>query len=116
MTSPTFQWPRTLRLGRQPDYPLKNACRRNKLDCYAITQFPLTPKSATKKIEDTSTIVFIVDAEANKHHIRQALERLHDIDMAQVNTLIRPDGGKKAYFQLALTYVALDVANKIGII
>ncbi|XP_053779456.1 large ribosomal subunit protein uL23-like [Desmodus rotundus] len=88
----------------------KRAC------CYAITQFPLTTESATEKIEDTSTIVFIVDAKANKHHISQAVKKLRDIDVAQVNTLIRPDGGKKAYFQMALAYDALDVANKIGII
>ena len=34
----------------------------------------------------------------------------------QVNTLIRPDGAKKAYVKLASDYDALDVANKIGII
>merc|ERR1712168_943362 len=32
------------------------------------------------------------------------------------NTLIRPDGKKKAYVRLAPDYDALDVANKIGII
>lgn len=35
---------------------------------------------------------------------------------AQVNTLIRPDGSKKAYVRLTADYDALDVANKIGII
>ena len=33
-----------------------------------------------------------------------------------MNTLIRPDGAKKAYVRLAADYDALDVANKIGII
>merc|ERR1719321_231552 len=32
------------------------------------------------------------------------------------NTLIRPDGHKKAYVRLTQDYDALDVANKIGII
>merc|ERR1711965_1200546 len=32
------------------------------------------------------------------------------------NTLIRPDGQKKAYVRLTQDYDALDVANKIGII
>lgn len=36
--------------------------------------------------------------------------------MARVNNLIRPSGEKKAYVQLALTYDALGVANKIGTI
>ena len=34
----------------------------------------------------------------------------------QVNTLIRPDGTKKAYVRLTPDHDALDVANRIGII
>uniref|UniRef100_A0A8C7BDM4 60S ribosomal protein L23a n=1 Tax=Neovison vison TaxID=452646 RepID=A0A8C7BDM4_NEOVI len=66
-----------------------------------------------KKIEDNNTLVFIV---ANKHQIKQAVKKLYDIDVAKVNTLISPDGEKKAYVRLAPDYDALDVANKIGII
>uniref|UniRef100_A0AC11ARB6 Uncharacterized protein n=1 Tax=Ovis aries TaxID=9940 RepID=A0AC11ARB6_SHEEP len=106
-TSPTF---------RQPKYPRKSAPRRNKLDHYAIIKFPLTTESAMKKIEDNNTLVFIVDVKANKHQIKQVVKKLYDIDVAKVNTLIRPDGEKKAYVRLAPDYDALDVANKIGII
>uniref|UniRef100_H0XSG6 Large ribosomal subunit protein uL23 n=1 Tax=Otolemur garnettii TaxID=30611 RepID=H0XSG6_OTOGA len=115
-TSPTFRWPKTLRLQRQPKYPRKSAPRRNKLDHYAIIKFPLTTESAIKKIEDNNTLVFIVDVKANKHQIKQAAKKLYDIDVAKVNTLIRPDGEKKAHVRLAPDYDALDVANKIGII
>nr|XP_025856318.1 60S ribosomal protein L23a-like [Vulpes vulpes] len=114
--SPTFRGPKTLRLRRQPQYPRKSAPRRNKLDHYAIIKFPLTTQSALKKIEDNSTLVFIVDVKANKHQIKQAVKKLYDIDVAKVNTLIRPDGEKKAYVLLAPDYDALDVSNKIGII
>ncbi|KAL4692330.1 hypothetical protein H8959_016140 [Pygathrix nigripes] len=96
-TSPTFRRPKTLRLRRQPKYPRKSAPRRNKLDHYAIIKFPLTTESAMKKIEDNNTLVFIVDVKANKHQIKQAVKKLYDIDVAKVNTLIRPDGEKKAY-------------------
>jgi len=34
----------------------------------------------------------------------------------QVNTLVRPDGLKKAYVRLTQDFDALDVANRIGII
>ncbi|XP_062037792.1 large ribosomal subunit protein uL23-like [Lepus europaeus] len=113
---PTFRRPKTLRLRQQPKYPWKSAPRRNKLDHYAIINFPLTTESAMKKIEDNSTLVFIVDVKANKHQIKQAVKKkLYDIDVAKVNTLIRPDREKKAYVWLAPDYDALDVANKIGI-
>ncbi|KAA8586945.1 hypothetical protein FQN60_000781 [Etheostoma spectabile] len=112
-TSPTFRRPKTLRLRRQPKYPRKSAPRRNKLDHYAIIKFPLTTESAMKKIEDNNTLVFIVDVKANKHQIKHAVKKLYDIDVAKVNTLIRPDGEKKAYVRLAPDYDALDVANKV---
>ncbi|EHB08396.1 60S ribosomal protein L23a [Heterocephalus glaber] len=79
------------------------------------SKFPLTTELAIKKIEDNNT-VFTVDGKANKHHIKQAVKKLYDIDVAKVNILIRPDGEKKAYVRLAPDYDALDVANKIGII
>uniref|UniRef100_I3JB93 Large ribosomal subunit protein uL23 n=2 Tax=Oreochromis niloticus TaxID=8128 RepID=I3JB93_ORENI len=114
-TSPTFRRPKTLRLRRQPKYPRKSAPRRNKLDHYAIIKFPLTTESAMKKIEDNNTLVFIVDVKANKHQIKHAVKKLYDIDVAKVNTLIRPDGEKKAYVRLAPDYDALDVANKVSL-
>ncbi|XP_065775984.1 large ribosomal subunit protein uL23-like [Muntiacus reevesi] len=115
-TSPTFRGPKTLWLWSQPKYPRKSAPRRNKLDHYAIIKLLLTTESVMKKIEDNNTLVFIVDVKANKHQIKQAVKKLYDIDVAKVNTLITPDGEKKAYVRLAPDYDALDVANKIGII
>ena len=69
-----------------------------------------------KKIEDNNTLVFLVDLKATKNHVKSAVKKLYDIDVAKVNCLIRPDGLKKAYVRLASDYDALDVANKIGII
>ncbi|XP_040601756.1 60S ribosomal protein L23a-like [Mesocricetus auratus] len=88
-TSPTFLRPKTLQLQRQPKHPQKSAPRRNH---YAIIKFPVTTESAMKKIEDNNTHVFIVDVKVNKHQIKQAVKKLCDIDMAKVNTFIRPDG------------------------
>merc|ERR1739838_1095701 len=91
-----FHLPKTQRLPRAPKYPRKSVARRNKLDQYAIVKNPLTTESAMKKIEDNNTLVFIVDLNANKPQIKSAVKKLYDIDVAKVNTLIRPDGLKKA--------------------
>ncbi|ELW67922.1 60S ribosomal protein L23a [Tupaia chinensis] len=115
-TLPTFQRSKTLRLQRQPKQPWKSAPRRNKLDHSAIIKFPRTTESAMQKIDDNNTLVFIVDVKANKHQITQAVKKLYDIGVAKVNTLIRPDGQRKAYVRLAPDYGALDVTNKIGTI
>ena len=86
------------------------------MDAHNIIKHPLTTESAMKKIEDNNTLVFLVNIKANKHQIKAAVKKLYDINIAKVNTLIRPDGQKKAYVMLAADYDALDVANKIGII
>ncbi|ERE91919.1 60S ribosomal protein L23a-like protein [Cricetulus griseus] len=96
--------------------PSKERARRSKLDHYTIIKSPLTTESAMKTIEDNNTLGFIVDVKTNKQQIKQAVKKLYDIDVAKVNTLIRPDREKKAYIRLAPDYDALDVANKIGII
>uniref|UniRef100_G3UMW4 Large ribosomal subunit protein uL23 n=1 Tax=Loxodonta africana TaxID=9785 RepID=G3UMW4_LOXAF len=88
--------------------------RRNKLGHYIIIKFFLTTEPAMKKIK-ASTLAFIVDVKANKHQIKHAVKKLYDIDVAKVNTLIRPDGEKKAYVQLVPDYDALEVAYKIGV-
>ena len=107
---PPSGWPTTRQ--RQPNYPWKS----NKPNHYVIIKFPLTTQSTAKETDDSSSLVFTVDVKANKHQITQAVKKLCDIGVATVKTLIRPDGEKKAYVQLAPDYDALDVANKIGII
>ena len=66
-----------------------------------------------KKIEEHNTLVFLVDGRATKRHIKDAVKKLYDVQAAKVNTLIRPDGKKKAYVRLASDHDALDVANKV---
>merc|ERR1712186_115273 len=104
------------KLARDPKCPRKSVNKQPMLDQFSIVRYPLTTESAMKKIEDNNTLVFIVDPKANKYQIKAAVKKLYEIDVAKVNTLIRPTGDKKAYVKLAPDYDALDVANKIGII
>ena len=112
----TFHRPKTLRLLRNPKFSRKSVPKVNPLDQYSILKYPLTTESAMKKIEDNNTLVFIVDVLANKRQIKDAVKQMYEIACAKVNTLIRPDGQKKAYVRLTQDYDALDVANRIGII
>merc|ERR1712088_904713 len=110
------QRPKSFRPTRNPKYPRKSTPSRNRMDAHNIIKHPLTTESAMKKIEDNNTLVFITNLKANKHQIKSAVKKLYDIKVCKVNTLIRPDGQKKAYVRLAPDYDALDVASKIGII
>ena len=81
-----------------------------------ILKHPLANENALAKIETTNTLVFIVDPRANKKQIKEAVKRMYDIECMKVNTLIRPNGDKKAYCRLTEDCDAVEVANKIGII
>ncbi|KAH0865064.1 hypothetical protein HID58_082275 [Brassica napus] len=101
-TKVTFHRPKTLTKARDPKYPRISATPRNKLDHYGILKYPLTTESAMKKIEDNNTLVFIVDIRADKKKIKDAVKKMYDIQTKKVNTLIRPDGTKKAKPKLFL--------------
>ncbi|GBG67177.1 hypothetical protein CBR_g84841 [Chara braunii] len=81
---------------------------------FQVLTYPLTTESAMKKIEDNNALVLIVDVRANKKMISNVVKRMYDIQCKKVNTLIRPDGQKKAYVRLTSDYDALDIANKIA--
>uniref|UniRef100_A0A348G681 60S ribosomal protein L23a n=1 Tax=Odontomachus monticola TaxID=613454 RepID=A0A348G681_ODOMO len=115
-TSVHFHRPKTQRPSRTPKYARKSVPNRNRMDAFNIIKYPLTTEAAMKKIEDNNTLVFIVHIRSNKYHIKASIKKLYDVDVAKVNTLVRPDGKKKAYVRLTRDYDALDVANKIGII
>lgn len=70
-----------------------------------------------KKIEEDNTLVFVVDVKANKRQIKAALKKLYDVECVKVNTLIRPDGTKKAFARLTADVDALDIAaTKLSIV
>merc|ERR1712113_1245211 len=115
-TNVHFFRPKTLIKKRDPKYARKSVESRDKMDKYRIIQCPVTTESAMKKIEEINTLVFLVDIKATKLNIKEAVKEMYDVKCAKVNTLIRPDGKKKAYVHLTQDYDALDVANRIGII
>ena len=97
-------------------YPTTSVNKLAKMDRYRVIRYPVTTESAMKKIEEINTLVFIVDIQATKTKIKEAVNAMYDVKCAKINTLIRPDGKKKAYVHLTKDYDALDVANRIGII
>jgi large subunit ribosomal protein L23Ae len=116
-TSTSFHRPKTLALSRSPKYPRKAIPHAPRLDEHKVIVHPLNTESAMKKIEENNTLVFIVDVKANKAQIKQALKKLYDIDTVKINTLIRPDGTKKAYARLTPDVDALDIAaSKLALV
>ncbi|KAI1428900.1 60S ribosomal protein L23-like protein [Xylaria sp. FL1777] len=109
-TSTTFHRPKTLVLSRSPKYMRKAIAHEPSLDEHRVIRHPLNTESAMKKLEQDNTLVFLVDVRANKAQIKASLKKLYDIDCIKINTLIRPDGTKKAYCRLTADVDALDIA------
>ena len=78
-----------------------------------ILKHPLANENALAKIESNNTLVF-TSTLANKKQIKEAVKRMYDIECMKVNTLIRPNGDKKAYCRLTEDCDAVEVANKIA--
>lgn len=95
--------------GKKAKYP------RRVLDVYQILQVPIITEAAIKNIADENSLLFTVDVRADKKMIRDAVNNFFGVKVRKVNTLIRPDGTKKAYVMLSREYNASDIAKKIGI-
>merc|ERR1711934_252912 len=115
-TKPSSKRPKTLELPRKPKYPRRSTLRSRGLDKHSIIVNPLTTEAAMKEIENHNTLVFIVSRKANKPQVKLAVKELYDVKVVKVNTLIRPDGRKKAFVRLSPDHDAVEVANKIGIV
>ena len=82
---------------------------------YDIILKPLTTESAFNLIENENKLIFIVRRDSNKKTIKWAVEKLYDVKVEKVNTLIQKNGKKKAFVKLTPDYVAGDIAINLGI-
>lgn len=66
-------------------------------------------------IEKDSRICFIVDADADKPTIREAIKTLYEQDVLDINTA-KTISGKKAFVKFESVEKARDLATKIGML
>ncbi|MHA2183934.1 MAG: 50S ribosomal protein L23 [Promethearchaeota archaeon] len=82
---------------------------------YSIIKKPLITEKTFDLIEKENKLVFIVDRGANKSQIKKAIERIHNVKVLKVNTMITPKGEKKAFIKLHPDNSAQDIAIDLGI-
>jgi large subunit ribosomal protein L23 len=70
---------------------------------------------ASEIVEKENRLTFIVHQKATKGQIREAIETLYEVKVIKVNTLITPDGKKKALVKLSPEHNAADLAVKLGL-
>ena len=82
---------------------------------YSIIKKPLITEKTFDLIEKENKIVFLVDRKANKYQIKRAIEKIHNVKVIKVNTLITPKGEKKAFVKLHPDNSAQDLSINLGV-
>jgi large subunit ribosomal protein L23 len=80
-----------------------------------IRRFVVTEK-ALRLAEKENKITVIVDRAATKKQIADEIRRLYGVEVEKVNTLITPEGEKKAYVKLTKEHNAIDLLSRLGVL
>ena len=84
-------------------------------DAYKIVKKPFITEKTFDVIEKENKIVFIVDRNANKRAIKEAIETLYKIRIEAINT-VRSIEAKRAYVKFSKENSAADLASKLGLV
>ena len=82
---------------------------------YNIIISPFSSERIFELIESQNKLAFIVNKSANKMTIKRAIEKLYNVKVVKVNTMITPQGKKKAIVKLHPTNNAVDLATALGL-
>lgn len=88
----------------------------SRIRLHEVIQYPLISEETVAMIERENKITFIVNPAADKRDVKRAVKELYEAEVESVNTLITPDGRKKAYVKFKPEYKAADLAVKLGIL
>jgi large subunit ribosomal protein L23 len=86
------------------------------MDPHKILLHPHMSEKSVSLIERENKIVFIVSRKATKDQIKGAIEKMFDVKVDNINTLIGFKGEKKAFIKLKPESKAMDVATKLGMV
>ncbi|KAL6543340.1 60S ribosomal protein L23A [Orobanche hederae] len=107
---------KTSRKEKNPKMLSSSAAQTKTLDHFAVLRYPLRTESAMKAMMEYNTLVFVVDKHCDKNNIKDAVQTIFKVKAMKVNTLIMPNGNKKAYIMLAPEFKAMDLAKNIKIL
>lgn len=81
-----------------------------------VLKYPMNTEKAVRMMEMENKLTFIVDLKANKRDVKKAIENLFNVKVKRINTMITPQGRKKAVIMLTKDSIAGDVMMKIGLV
>lgn len=84
------------------------------MDPYKIVKYPLSTEKSIRLMESQNKLIFVVDIDANKKMIKNAIEDMFKVKVESVNTFVR-SGGKRAYIKFSNENPAIDIATQLGL-
>lgn len=87
-----------------------------KMEPEEIIKNAISTEKVVRLMEKENKLAFIVDIRANKNQIKKAIERLFNVKVDDVKTMITMRGEKKAIVKLNKEFKAIDIATKLKLI
>ncbi len=84
------------------------------MDPYKIIKHPLSTEKSIRLMESQNKLIFVVDIDADKNMIKNAVEDMFKAKVESVNTCIR-NGEKRAYVKFSEDSPAIDIATQLGL-
>ncbi|MEM0372665.1 MAG: 50S ribosomal protein L23 [archaeon] len=81
-----------------------------------IIEYPLLSEKAVNMIEKENKLAFAVSKNATKKQIKEEFEKMYNVKVAEVNTVMGIKGKKKAFIRLKPEFKAMDLATKLKLI
>ncbi len=86
------------------------------MDPKKVLSYPLMGEKATILREKENKLTFIVNKEATKKDVQEAVEKLYQIKVLGVTSMVTPEGKKKAVITLPADVSAEEIASKFGMV
>lgn len=86
------------------------------MDPYDVIRYPVMTEVTSRILEAENKLVFIVNRNATKKDVKNAVEDLYEVVVDKVTSAITAEGKKKAFVKLTPDYKAVEVAIKLGIL
>ncbi|WP_136716389.1 50S ribosomal protein L23 [Halorientalis salina] len=81
----------------------------------SVLRHPHVTEKAMNKMDFENKLEFIVDADASKGDIAEAIESQFEVGVVNVNTMVTMKGNKKATVKLSPDDDAEEIASRIGV-
>jgi large subunit ribosomal protein L23 len=102
-----------------PDKPAKKDSSKYPaplVDPWKIVFYPFLTEKSIGMVEEDNKLIFIVRRESNKREIRWAIEKILNVKVKHIQTLIDRKGRKKAFIKLTKDSSATDIATRFGML